>query len=161
MLSGQVDGKVTKKFQVAFPKAFREELGTSLIITKSIDRCLLVVRAENWETLLEGTKGQPFLDKATRELQRYLFGSATTVRLDDQGRFILPSYLRDYAKIEQNIVFVGVQRYVEIWDEKSWITHQESIAKSVELLTINLSKYTCSFTRSTYFFNCQTRRIIY
>jgi MraZ protein len=140
MLSGQVEGKLSKKFQCAFPKNFREELGSTLIVTKSIDECLLVVRAENWETLLEGTKGQPFLDKATRELQRYLFGNAATITLDGQGRFILPSYLREYAGMRKDIVFVGVQRYVEVWDVKRWMDHQQSIAKSVELLTINLSQ---------------------
>ena len=140
MLSGQVEGKLSKKFQCAFPKNFREELGSRLIITKNIDECLLAVSENNWETLLEGTKGQPFLDKATRELQRYLFGNATTITLDGQGRFILPFYLREYAGIENKIVFVGVQRYVEVWDMKKWISHQQSIAKSVELLTIDLSK---------------------
>ncbi len=140
MLSGQVEGKLSKKFQCAFPKNFREELGSTLIITKNIDECLLVIGRENWETLLEGTKGQPFLDKATRELQRYLFGNATTITLDNQGRFILPSYLREYAGMKKNIVFVGVQRYVEIWSSENWISHQQSIAKSVELLTIDLSK---------------------
>lgn len=140
MLSGQVEGKLSKKFQCAFPKNFREELGSTLIITKNIDECLLVIAKENWETLLEGTKGQPFLDKATRELQRYLFGNATTITLDGQGRFILPAYLREYAKMKKNLIFVGVQRYVEIWSTENWISHQQSIAKSVELLTINLSK---------------------
>lgn len=140
MLSGQVEGKVSKKHQVAFPKQFREILGNRLIITKSIDTCLFVVSEANWETLLEGTKDMPFTDKATRELQRYLFGNASVVKLDDQGRFLLPSYLRTYAKIDQAIVFVGVQRYVEIWDKKLWEKHQESVAKSVELLTITLSK---------------------
>ncbi len=140
MLSGQVEGKLSKKFQCAFPKNFRQELGSVLMVTKSIDECLLVVSEKNWETLLEGTKGQPFLDKATRELQRYLFGNATTIRLDGQGRFILPVYLREYAGMRKNIVFVGVQRYVEIWSSEKWISHQRSIAKSVELLTIDLSK---------------------
>lgn len=140
MLSGQVEGRLTRKFQCAFPKNFREDLGSVLIVTKSIDECLLVVSEANWETLLEGTKGQPFLDKATRELQRYLFGNATTVRLDIQGRFILPAYLREYAGISQEVVFLGVQRYVEIWSKEKWQSHQKSIANSVELLTIDLSK---------------------
>lgn len=140
MLSGQVEGKVSTKYQVAFPKQFRAELGDQLIVTKSIDKCLLVVSESGWETLLEGTRGMPFTDKATRELQRFLFGNASTVNLDSQGRFLLPDYLRGYAYISHEVVFVGVQRYVEIWDKTRWIKHQESISKSVELLTINLSK---------------------
>lgn len=62
------------------------------------------------------------------------------MKLDDQGRFILPIYLREYAQINESIVFIGVQRYVEIWDQKMWEIHQESIVNIIELLTINLSR---------------------
>ncbi|MBI5044881.1 MAG: division/cell wall cluster transcriptional repressor MraZ [Candidatus Levybacteria bacterium] len=140
MLIGQAEGKLSIKFQTAFPKRFRDEMGDQLIITKGIDQCLLVVSIKNWETLLEGTKDMPFIDKATRELQRYLFGSAELVKLDAQGRFFMPEHVRLYAKMTRDIIFIGVQRYVEIWDRSIWHDHQESIAGSVELLTINLSK---------------------
>jgi MraZ protein len=140
MLSGQIMGKISQKFQTAFPRQFRQEMGEHLIITKSIDQCLLVVGQDKWETLLEGTGGKPFTDKATREMQRYLFGNAFSVTLDTQGRFVFPEYLRSYAKMTKEIVFVGVQRYVEIWDKTLWERHSESIAGSIDLLTVDLSK---------------------
>ncbi len=140
MLLGQVESKLSQQFQTAFPKKFRDELGNRIIITKGIDKCLLAVSEQNWETLLEGTREMPFLDKATRELQRYLFGSADVIKIDKQGRFFMPEYLRVYANMSREIVFVGVQRYVEIWDLNLWESHQKSIANSIELLTINLSK---------------------
>lgn len=140
MLSGQIEGKISQKFQTAFPVQFRHEMGEQLIITKSIDACLLVIAEDKWETLLEGTSGKPFTDKATREMQRYLFGNAVSVTLDMQGRFVLPEYLRTYAKLSKEIVFVGVQRYVEIWDQTLWQQHSESIAGSIDLLTVDLSK---------------------
>lgn len=140
MLSGQIKGLISQKFQTAFPIQFRQEIGEELIVTKSIDQCLLVVGKDNWETLLEGTGGKPFTDKATREMQRYLFGNAVPVTLDKQGRFLLPEYLRAYAKLTKEIIFVGVQRYVEIWDKALWEQHSESIAGSIDLLTVDLSK---------------------
>ncbi|HVZ58184.1 MAG TPA: division/cell wall cluster transcriptional repressor MraZ [Patescibacteria group bacterium] len=140
MLSGQVEGKLSIKNQAAFPKQFRQEMGGTLIVTKGIDKCLLVVSERNWETLLEGTKNMPFTDKATRELQRFFFGNAFEIQLDKQGRFLMPEYLRLYAKIEREVVFVGVQRYIEIWSKTEWVKQQESIAKGIELLTINLTK---------------------
>lgn len=140
MLSGQVEGKVSSKFQTALPKQFRHTLGEKIIITKSMDQCLLILAEKNWETLLEGTKGMPFTDKATREIQRYLFGSAVVVTLDNQGRFVLPEYLRTYAKIGTEIVFVGVQRYVELWNKELWKKHEESIAQSIDLLTVPMKE---------------------
>lgn len=140
MLSGQVVAKVSRKYQTALPIQYRKVVGEKIILTKSMDQCLLILAEKNWETLLEGTKGMPFTDKATREVQRYLFGNAVVVELDNQGRFVLPEYLREYAKVEQEVVFVGVQRYVELWDKAIWNEHQKSIAKSIDLMTVNLTK---------------------
>ena len=138
MLSGQVEGRISGKFQTALPFIFRKELGDRLIVTKGIDQCLLIVSEQKWETLLEGTKGMPFTDKATRELQRFLFGNAQVVTLDSQGRFVLPEYLRIYAKLSKEVVYVGVQRYIELWGKNMWQSHEESIGKSIDLLTVNL-----------------------
>lgn len=140
MLSGQYESKLSKKYQTAFPSSLRKEMGNKIVITKSIDSCLFVVSDSNWSTLLEGTENMPFTDQATRELQRYLFGNAVTVSLDIQGRFVIPEYLRKFAHLEEKIIFVGVSRYVEIWDKSEWMKNEEKIEKSIDLLTINLSK---------------------
>lgn len=132
MLIGQFEGKIGEKKQVALPKKFRDELGERLIITKGFENCLIIVSEENWKTLLEGTEGKPFTNKATRELQRFLLGNATDVELDGKGRFVIPEYLRNFADIKSEIVFAGIQRFVEIWDKQSWDKHQIGLAKDIE-----------------------------
>ncbi len=138
MILGQVEGRITKKHQIALPKVFREEMGDQLIVTKGINEYLQVISQKNWEVLLEGTRGKPFTDKATRELQRYLFGNATEITLDNQGRMVLPEYLVTYAKFQEEIIFIGVERYVEMWDKRSYKVYEEKVSKSAELLTIDI-----------------------
>src|SRR5579864_5877666 len=132
MLIGRYDSKIGEKYQVNLPKKFREILGEKLIVTKGFENCLIVVSIDNWKTLLEGTEGKPFINKSTRELQRFLLGNASYITLDQKGRFVVPEYLRQFAKIEDEIVFVGVQRFVEIWDKRSWDEHQTELAKNIE-----------------------------
>jgi len=139
MLLGQEFRRISKKHQLALPKDFREELGDIVIVTKGIEACLQIVSPKNWEVLLEGTVGKPFLDKTTRELQRFLFGNATKLSLDKQGRMILPKYLVEHAKLSDEVTFVGVQRYAEIWDKHEFKKHEATIG-NIELLTINLSQ---------------------
>src|SRR6266702_982787 len=102
MLLGQFEGKIGEKHQAGLPKKFREILGDRLIITKGFEKCLIVVSVENWKTLLEGTEGRPFTNKSTRELQRFLLGNAVDVELDTKGRFVLPEFLRAFAKIKND-----------------------------------------------------------
>ena len=131
MLLGQYDSKIGEKHQVSLPKKFREALGEKLIVTKGFESYLLIVSEENWKTLLEGTEGKPFIDKATRELQRFILGNASEIELDNKGRFVLPEYLRRFAELEIEIVFVGIRRYIEVWDKKKWEEHQENLQNNI------------------------------
>ncbi len=131
MLIGQYEGKVSEKFQIAFPKKFREILGDRLIITKGFEGYLLVVSEKDWETLLEGTQGLPFTNTRARKLQRFLLGNASEVELDDKGRFVLPEYLRLHAEIKDEVIYAGISRFVEIWNKDRWNKEQERLANAM------------------------------
>ena len=140
MLLGQYEGKISEKHQTGLPKKFREVLGEKLIVTKGFENCLIVVSEENWKTLLEGTDGKPFTSKSIRELQRFLLGNASDVALDAKGRFVIPEYLRQFAHLETDVVFVGIQRFVEVWDKKQWEEHQKELGKNIESIAEKLSE---------------------
>jgi MraZ protein len=139
MLLGQYEGKIGEKHQAALPKKFRETLGETLIITKGFENCLIIVSEENWKTLLEGTEGKPFTNKSTRELQRFLLGNATQIELDTKGRFVIPEYLRDFADLKSEVIFAGIQRFVEVWDKKRWDEHQKQLTKDIGFIAEKLT----------------------
>ncbi len=139
MLIGQYEGKITEKHQVALPKKFREVLGDTLIVTKGLDNHLIVVSESGWQTLLEGTDGKPFTDKSSREMQRFLLGNATMVELDSKGRCVIPEFLRSYAGIKGDIIFAGIQRFVEVWDKNAWEKHQQELAGNINYIAEKLS----------------------
>lgn len=139
MLIGQHEVKISEKFQVGLPKSFRQILGDKLIITKGFEKCLIVVSEENWKTLLEGTEGKPFTNKNTRELQRFLLGNAVFADLDTKGRFVIPEFLRKFAGIKNDIIFAGIQRFVEIWDKGTWEENQKELTVSIESIADRLS----------------------
>jgi len=138
VLIGQYDGKIDNKGRSAFPKKFRQILGDKLIVTLGYENSLIVVSEENWKALLEGTEGRPFIQSETRETQRFLLGSASNIELDSKGRFILPAYLRDYAKIEDEVVFIGLSRYVEIWDKGRWEEYRKHLEKNIDTISQRL-----------------------
>lgn len=140
MLLGQYDGKVDAKGRTAFPKKFREVLGDKLIITLGYENSLIVVSEENWKSLLEGTEGRPFIESETRETQRFLLGGASGIELDDKGRFVLPGYLREFAGVEDDVVFLGLSRYVEIWDKKKWLIYRKGLEKNIDSISKRLLK---------------------
>ena len=137
-LLGQYRGKVGEKGRVAFPKKFRGILGDNLIVTFGYENSLIIVSEESWQALLEGTAGRPFIEAETRDTQRFLLGGASEIALDSKGRFIIPSYLRSFARISEAVVFVGLSRYVEVWDTRSWEKYQTFLEKNIDRISKRL-----------------------
>jgi MraZ protein len=138
MLIGQHAAKVGEKGRIAFPKRFRELMGDKLIITYGFESSLVVVSESNWKSLLEGTEDKPFLLSGARDTQRFLLGGAVFVDLDAQGRFILPDYLREFASVGDEVVIVGLNKHVEIWDRNKWEKYTESIKSNISQIAGNL-----------------------
>ena len=140
MLLGQHEGKIDEKGRVALPKKFREILGEKIIVTLGYENSLIIVSEDNWKQLLEGTEGRPFIEYETRETQRFLLGGASLVTLDSKGRFILPPYLRTFGEIKDEVVFLGLSKYVEVWDKKKWEEYRKKLEENIENISQRLTK---------------------
>lgn len=138
MLIGQFEGRVGAKGRAAFPKRFREELGDKLILTFGYENSLIIVSQATWKTLLEGTEGKPFIQSEARETQRFLLGGAVPVELDSKGRFILPAFLREFAGIKEEIIFLGLDRYVEVWDKTRWMEYRKNLENRIDRISQKL-----------------------
>ena len=138
MLIGQYEGRLGAKGRIAFPSKFRKELGDKLIITLGYENSLIVVSEKNWKTLLQGTAGKPFIQSETRETQRFLLGGAVEVELDSKGRFIIPLFLRQFAKIKSEVVFIGLSTYVEIWNQDIWKLYRKNLEKKIDRISQRL-----------------------
>ncbi|CAN5136870.1 division/cell wall cluster transcriptional repressor MraZ [soil metagenome] len=139
MLIGQYDGKLGEKARVGFPKKFREVLGDKLIITHGFEGSLLIVPETGWKQLLEGTENIPFTSSSARETQRFLLGGATFIELDEKGRFILPEYLRKFSQIHAEVIFLGISKYVEMWDKEHWNEYQKKLTRNISMIAEKLS----------------------
>lgn len=142
MLIGQFEGRLDAKSRTALPSKFRSILGDSLIVTKGFERSLIIVSEADYTQLLEGTEGKPFTEKATRETQRFLLGGASFTSLDKKGRFIIPEYLKSHAVLREEIVFLGIQRYIEVWDKTTWEEYSGSLESRIEGIAERLTDKT-------------------
>lgn len=140
MLIGQYKAKISLKGRIAFPKRFREELGDNLVITVGYENSLMAVSAKDWNSLIEATRNKSFILDSARDTNRFLLGEASEVVLDDQGRCVLPAYLREYAKIGDEVVFLGLNKYVEVWDKAAWENYQKNLHENIGKIAEKLSQ---------------------
>lgn len=144
MLIGEYISQVTFGNRSALPKKFRLLLGKNLILSRGYEGCLLLVSQEQWQIMLKDVAQGPFVSTAIRDSSRFLLGGAHEVNPDAQGRIVLPESLRRYAKIKEQVVFLGLGRWVEVWDEGKWREREEylstessRIAESLAMLRLD------------------------
>jgi MraZ protein len=124
MFLGQYERILDEKSRLAIPTELRAGLGNGAILTRSFDKCLCIYPAARWEKLALAVDDLPDVRTEVRDLARLLFGSAVLCEFDRQGRTSVPSFLREHAGLRSDVVIVGVNSRVEIWDRESWSGEQ-------------------------------------
>lgn len=141
MFIGNYQSKLdTQKCRTAVPSKFRRLLGKKAIITQGYEKSLMLVKAEDWEKVISDVTNTSFLSGAARQTERFLLGSAFEIEFDAQGRFIIPSTLRKYADLGNEIVFVGVGSRIEIWSQKTWDGQQKYLQENIAAISEKLDK---------------------
>ncbi len=132
MLIGEFETKVTDKNRVALPKKFRDELGENLIVMQGYEGCMILVDEARFHALTKEIVDAQFVQDAVRDTTRFLVGSAHEISLDKQGRFVLPQSLKSFSNVEEDVVFLGLMRWVEIWSKDKWLARKSLISENAE-----------------------------
>lgn len=127
MLVGSFNHKLDSKGRTVLPARFRGELGNSVVATIGIDKCIALYPLSRWEELLLKLKDLSSFKKKTRDFRRVLLSMATEQDIDGAGRILLPSLLREYAGVEQEITLIGAEDHMEIWDARKWEDHRNLV----------------------------------
>ena len=126
MFIGEYQHALDSKNRIIVPAKLREGLGNKFVITKGLDGCLYAYPMEEWKALEEKLKSLPITNKDARAFVRFFFSGACEIEVDKQGRGLIPQTLKEYAKIEKEIVSIGVLTRVEIWSKEKWQDYNES-----------------------------------
>lgn len=137
MLIGSYQHTLDPKGRLIVPSKFRNDLGESFIVTKGMDGCLDVYPNDEWLIFVNKLKALPTSKEKNREILRFFYSGATECEIDKQGRILLPQHLREYAKIEKELMLVGQMNKVEIW-EKSILDNKQKDVDDIKALAEDL-----------------------
>ena len=140
MLLGEFKHNLDIKGRMAIPAKFRDKLEAGAIITRGIDNCLFVFANNEWETLAKKLVALPLAQANSRAFSLLMLAGATDVELDNQGRILIPDYLRKYAGLSKSVVVAGLYNRIEIWDEAAWTTYKVKTESSSEEIAEQLGE---------------------
>ncbi|MBQ4369602.1 MAG: division/cell wall cluster transcriptional repressor MraZ [Oscillospiraceae bacterium] len=127
MLVGSYNHKLDGKGRMVLPAKFRGELGSSVVATIGIDRCIVLYPVSRWEELLLKLKDLSSFKKKTRDFRRVLLSMASEQEIDGAGRILIPQVLRDYAGSVSEVTLIGAEDHLEIWDTARWEEHRAEV----------------------------------
>lgn len=120
-MTGKYRHSLDDKGRLFVPSKLREELGSTFYVAMGLDGCLSVYTEAGWNAIEEKVKALP---RVQARKMRFLFANCAKCEPDKQKRFLLPQELRDYAHLTEEVMFIGVGDYAEIWDYETYMAQE-------------------------------------
>jgi MraZ protein len=128
---------------LTLPAKYRDELASGIVITRGLDRCLFVFTLDDWRrfTAILGEQ-LPFTNREARKFSRFLFSGAVDAIPDKQGRVLIPQYLRDHAGLDGEVIIIGSNNRLEVWQPERWQQTLSEVSEDAETIAEHFSTIT-------------------
>jgi len=139
---GEYEHTIDKKGRIIIPSKFRDFLKEydikKIFVTRGLDKCLFLFTEDEWKAQETKFKSIPFTKSESRKFNRLYFSGAVQVECDAQGRILIPKYLKDFAEIKRDIIFIGVSNRMEAWSKEVWQEYYKTFKGSYEEIAESL-----------------------
>lgn len=124
-LTGTFARNLDEKQRLAVPKPLRDAFGEesaqkNLYVAPGTESSLFLYSANGFKRLEERFAAHSRNKPEVQNYLRLFYSRAEQVVPDGQGRIRIPDRLLKLAKLQHEIVVLGVQDHVEIWDKGRW-----------------------------------------
>ena len=140
MFIGEYNHSMDEKGRLAIPVKFRVEFKSGAVVTKGLDNCLFLFTKKAWNELADKLSKLPISQANTRAFSRLMLAGAMDVDFDNQGRIMVPEYLRKFAGLTKKAVVAGLYDRLEVWDEDKWRKYKNNSEKNTDEIAEQLGK---------------------
>jgi len=74
------------------------------------------------------------MQKDLRDFIRMIYSNASECSLDNQGRILVPTTLRDFGGLQKEVALIGIMNKIEIWSKDRWDEFNEGNKEKAKLL---------------------------
>ena len=124
LLTGSFNRSLDDKLRLALPKRLREAIsptaGGAFFVAPGTDISLAIYSETSFGRLAERLALASPTRQDVRAYTRLFYAQAQSVELDSQGRMRIPPELAQFAKLEKEVVLLGVQDHLELWAAARW-----------------------------------------
>jgi MraZ protein len=138
---GTFDYSLDAKNRLTVPAKFRAALSDGVVLAKGIERCIQVWRPGDYEAFTsEALTGFHRLSPEGRKIRSFFAANSIDTELDSAGRVGVPSFLSEHASLGKEVVVVGADDCLEVWDRKAWAEYNARLTNEISDITANLGQ---------------------
>lgn len=135
---GRFSAKIDAKNRVFLPSSFRKTViaaaEESLVIRKDyFENCLVIYPMSEWRAEVDRVRQRlNRFDVRQQMVYRQLLSEAQEVQIDSSGRILISKQQLEKVGIKQDVVFVGMQQVIELWDANAVADNNEGFISEQE-----------------------------
>lgn len=129
--------RMDNALRIAVPAKFREKLDdlsgdqpSQVVLLPGLGK-VKALPLPAWEHAKRGLEELSDLDPQAEDLRTFMFGNMAVCVLDAQNRIRLTPGLCEMAGLEKEVVVVGKQDQMEIWDAVKWKEFNAETSKNL------------------------------
>lgn len=116
-MTGTFEHSLDNAGRLIVPSKLRDKLGTRFYLAVGVKENLTLYPMDAWNKLKERVSQLNTTQAAAMDV---FFASAQLCEADKQWRFQVPGYLKEYAKIDRDVVITGNNDRAQIWSFDNW-----------------------------------------
>jgi MraZ protein len=137
---GHFEYSLDAKNRLTIPAKFRASFSDGLVLARHwLDPCIAIFTQDGFDKFTTSFLGDlhPLSQERTR-LTRFFNAGSFDVELDSAGRVTLNQLLVEHAGIEREVVVVGTETQLEVWDRTRYSEDQSDLPAQVARIAENL-----------------------
>jgi MraZ protein len=141
---GQFTHSIDAKGRLSLPSRFRDLIAADghqrvVVMQSPFDPCLRIYPLATWESIeARVAKLSSFEPKAMRF--RRLISSASDCEIDGAGRVLVPAQMREHARLEKEVLCVGMIDFVELWTKSGFDGAVQTDAAGLDEVRVSLEQ---------------------
>ncbi len=128
---GRYEHSLDPKGRIILPVKFRAHFERGGFLTQYHDRCLALWTPEEFEKQMVQMQQSQGEGPAERNLARVWASGTQEVDVDRQGRIAIPQHLRDFARLDGDVLVQGAIDRVELWSPAVWTEKVEPAERAL------------------------------
>ncbi len=122
--SSEYEVKIDAKGRVVLPSRVKQNLpvesGNNIVVSRGFEKCLVLRPQSEFFKILDRLKKLNQFDAKSRNFQRKMLSGSTDLELDNNGRFLIPRSMMNYAGLENQAIIIGMGDRLEIWNPEEY-----------------------------------------